>query len=293
MLKNTLKKIVPDSVKAKLKAVEKQRIQKAVAALPKISEEDFVNIMQNEVGVKSGDVTFIHSSIDRLNLDFPFYRIISLMREIVGESGTILFPTYPKLTSYKFLKSGQVFNVKRTASFTGILNEFARRQKDAVRSLHPTKSVVALGKHAKELTAEHQNSPYPYDRNSPYYKITEYDGIIVGIGINTSHLSFVHCIDDTMKEKFPVQPYHDELFEAECINYEGESIIVKSYAHDMDKMHFDIPKFVDKYISEDIARNIDIDGMKFGRAESVPLFARMTELAEDGITIFKKQFYKK
>jgi aminoglycoside 3-N-acetyltransferase len=288
-----LKKIVPQSLIYKVKSYQAEQQKRAVLQLPKLDEITLEKILINEVGLKKGDVVFIHSSVDKLNLTFPFYNIISILRSILGDEGTFLFPTYPKLTSYKFLKSGEVFDVKKTASFTGILNEFARRQKDAVRSIHPTKSVIAIGKYAKELTEKHQNSPYPYDVNSPYYLINNYNAKIMGLGINTSHLSFVHVIDDYLKEKFPVFPYHDEIINANCRDYNGNSIIVPTYAHDMKKMGFDLPKFIDDNIEESIAKNINIDGMKFGICHSKPLFNKMVDMALSGKTIYKKSLYKK
>ena len=68
-------------------------------------------------------------------------------------------------------EAGKCFRCAAHASYTGILTEFARRQRKAIRSLHPTKSVCAIGPAATELTATHHLSPYPYDTDSPYYKL--------------------------------------------------------------------------------------------------------------------------
>ena len=63
------------------------------------------------------------SSVDRLNLGFPFYRILPLIQSVIGEKGTVLFPTYPNrspVSSYEYLRAGNVFDVKRTPSFTAV-----------------------------------------------------------------------------------------------------------------------------------------------------------------------------
>lgn len=287
-----LSQILPKSLIYKIKTYQIEQQKKEIAKLPLLDELSFEKILINDVGLEKGDTVFIHSSIDKLNLAFPFYNILSILRSVLGEEGTFLFPTYPKLTSYKFLVSGEIFNVKKTASYTGILNEFARRQKDAIRSLHPTKSVTAIGKNAKELTATHQNSPYPYDICSPYYLINNFNAKIIGLGINTSHLSFVHTIDDYLKEDFPVFPYHNQLFEAKVKDYSGNIIDVPTYAHDMKKMGFDLPKFVEDNFDKSIAKNINIDGMKFARCYSKPLFDKMVDMALSGKTIYPKKHYK-
>jgi aminoglycoside 3-N-acetyltransferase len=243
--------------------------------------------------VKNGDTVFIHSSVDQLHTDFPFYRLLPLLQQAVGPQGTILFPTYPQSASFDFLSRGEIFDVRRTPSYTGILTEFARRQRNALRSLHPTKSVCAIGPNARALTATHQLSPYPYDACSPYKKITEHGGKIIGLGVMTKNLSFVHCADDALKESFPVRPYHDQLFEAKCVNYEGQAEIVRTYAHDMRKMKHNIPRYMKRHIPADVCEDLKLHGRFFFRADASRLFALMLELAQEGITIYPRSAYSK
>ena len=122
-------------------------------SLPILTETRLKAILSDSLGVSPGDVIFIHSSIDDLNLGFPFYRTLPLLQELVGAKGTLVFPTYPKLPSLKFLSAEELFDINKTPSNTGILTELARREKKAERSLHPTKSVCAIGDQARELTA--------------------------------------------------------------------------------------------------------------------------------------------
>jgi len=184
--------------------------------------------------------------------------------------------------------------VRRTPSYTGILTEFARRQRGAVRSLHPTKSVCAIGPAAKEITATHHLSPYPYDTCSPYYKLIEGGGKIIGLGATTNYISFGYCVDDALKEKFPVRVYHDRIFDAPCVNYEGERVIVKTYAHDMSRVvHPDMPAFMKTYVSEKACRDLKIGGMKFFRASAPKLFDEMMELAKRDIIAYPRSVYRK
>jgi aminoglycoside 3-N-acetyltransferase len=198
------------------------------------------------------------------------------------------------ISSYEYLLQGGVFDVRRTPSYTGILTEFARRQRQAVRSLHPTKSVCAIGPAARELTATHHLSPFPYDTNSPYYKLIAHQGKIVGLGVTTNYISFGYCVDDALKERFPVQVYHDRIFDAPCINYEGETVIVSTYAHDMSRVvHGDVRNFMKTYVSAVACQDLIIKGMKFFRASAAKLFPEMSSLAERGITAYPRSVYKK
>jgi len=295
-LQRTAKTILPAGVVAHLRRAKWERERRRVASLLPLSEDHFTNILAGDLGLQSGDVVYVHSGMDGLNLAFPFYRILFLIQKVIGPDGTVVFPTYPNhlISSYEYLLEGKVFDVRRTPSYTGILTEFARRQGQAVRSLHPTKSVCAIGPAARKLTATHHLSPYPYDTNSPYYKLIAYQGKIIGLGVTTNYISFGYCVDDALKEKFPVQVYHDRIFEAPCNNYEGETVIVSTYAHDMSRVvHGDVRDFMKTYVSAAACQDLVIKGMKFFRASAAKLFPEMLSLAERGITAYPRSVYKK
>lgn len=287
-----IKKIIPKKIISYLKNKRTLHQNKRINKLPRLNISDLKAIITDKLNIKLGDTVLIHSSLGSLNLDIPPFDLLNLLINIVGENGTIIFPTYPKLTSYKFLESNNVFNIHKTPSYMGILTELARRHPDAKRSLHPTKSVVAIGKEAIYLTKDHQKDIYPYGVNSPYFRINEFNGKIIGIGVSTRNLSCVHCVDDYMKENFPVMPYSEKVFDAQCIDKDGKNVIVKTYAHLMTKMNFNIPKFIRKYINSDICQDYDIDGMKFFRADSTKLFEKLLSLAKEGKTIYNKKHYK-
>lgn len=286
-----IKKMLPSSTVAAVKRTKAKWKAARIAKLPKLSSAELRQVLTEDLGIAAGDVVFVHSSLDALNVDFPSTSILAMLLEVIGPEGTILVPTYPKLGSYAFLKSGEVFDVRKTPSYMGLLTELARRNKNAVRSLHPTKSVVAIGKHAKELTATHHLSSYPYSWQSPYAKIRDYNGKIVGIGVPSQKISCVHCVEDEMGDAFPVRPYHDELFAAKCIDYDGNVRIVETYGHNMSKTQFDLPTFMKKYVAGEICNDISAKGMPVFRADACKLHNRLLELARSGITIYPKSAY--
>lgn len=295
-LRNLAKTILPSRAVTSLRRFKWERERRRVVALPPLSENDFRDVLTVDLGLTKGDLVYVHSGMDGLNLDFPFYRILFLIQEVIGKDGTVLFPTYPNhhISSYEWLTQGNVFDVRKTPSYTGILTEFARRQRRAVRSLHPTKSVCAIGPAAQEITASHHLSPYPYDTGSPYYKLIGGGGKIVGLGVSTNYLSFIYCIDDALKEKFPVRVYHDEIFAAPCVDYSGNQTIVETYAHDMSTtVHPDMPQWMETNVSEETCRDLKPHGMKFFRADAPKLFAEMMKLAERGVVAYPQSVWKK
>ena len=293
-LKEFTRRVLPRGAVDSLTRVKKRIDRARVERLPLLSERTFTEILVNDLRLTIGDTVFVHSAIDRLNLDFPFYRILSLLREVIGPQGTVLFPTYPnhRISAYEYLQQGHTFDVRKTPSYIGLLTEFARRQPGAVRSLHPSKPVCAIGPLADELTREHQLSPYPYDRCSPYYKLVEHEGKIIGLGVWTFNLSFAYTIENAMKESFPVRTYHERLFEVPCVNYEGQTEIVRTYAQNMsvNDTH-EAPPFFKAHVDPEVCSDLVINGMKFFRADAPRLFADMLRLAKEGITIYPKSVY--
>lgn len=290
------KKILPTRLQDSLKRARKKAQRARIEKLPVLTEKDFTDILTGELWLKEGDAVYVGSSVDGLNLGFPFYRILPLIQDVIGPKGTVVFPTYPNrspVSSYQYLLRGNIFDVRRTPSYTGLLSEFARRQRGASRSLHPTKSVCAIGRYAEELTREHQLSPYPYDANSPYYKLVEHNAKIIGLGIWTEYMSFVYTIDDALKERAPVQTYHPQIFAAVCINYKGERETVETYAHDMSKVVHDVPQYMKNYIPPEVCSDLRVKGMKFFRADAARLFDEMLRLAKKGITVYPRSVYSK
>lgn len=296
IVKEALRSILPEPILALIRSERAKRARARNRPRAVLQEAEFRNILSDALGVRRGDVVFVHSSIDRLGLAFPFYRILSVIRDILGDSGTVLFPTYPKLPAHEAALSGEVFDVRKSPSFTGVLTEFARRQPGALRSLNPTKSVCALGPHARELIAHHHDSPYPYDKCSPYYRLMDVGGRVIGLGVSTRNLSFIHCVEDELKDDFPVRTYFPRLFDAVCRDYDGREFTMQTYAHDPDKMRRDIPRFVRQYVSTfggDVCRDLEIHGMPFFWANSGPLFDVMLRLAHQGTTVYERSVYEK
>ena len=288
----SLKKRIPEPIRDVMRSWKYKTQQRRLALLPPFSEDDFYRILTEELGIQKGRVVFFHSAAENLRPSFPQHHILTILREVVGEEGTILTSTYPRQLSSEFLKNDLVFDVRKTPSYTGVLSEFFRRTKGTIRSLHPTKSVCAMGPYAYELTDTHQNSPYPYDICSPYYKIMEHDGIIVNLGVSPLRVSLVHCVEDMLKDEFPVKVYLDNLFEAKCINYDGNIEIVKTYAHDPSKMRRNVQRYIDKYISKSIYQDITIYGRRFFIVNAKSLFEQMIDLARKNITVYSRKVYK-
>jgi aminoglycoside 3-N-acetyltransferase len=292
-MKAALKKVIPKGALERFRSFQRNRERARIASLPPLDEEAFKAILTKELGLKRGDCVLVHSSIDSLHLAFPFFKILPLISEVIGPEGTQVYPTYPRLGSYEFLSSGEIFDVRRTPSFTGALTELARRHKGALRSLHPTKSVCAIGPLASTLVSDHHQGLFPYGPQSPYAKLANANGKIIGLGVTSAHLSNVHCVEDFLGKDFPVRVYHDQVFEARCLNETGQEVLIKTYAHDKLKLRHNIGPYLKQNVERVVAEDLQIRGFPFFRAQAGPLHQRMIDLARRNITIYPRRLQVK
>jgi aminoglycoside 3-N-acetyltransferase len=254
-----------------------------------LTEVEFENFLKDELNIGSGDTLFIHSSIDKLNISFSAGKVLEILLKVVGEKGTLLFPAWHfNYRAEEYLKdSSKKFNVLKSFSMMGMLTEIARRHPEAKRSLHPTNSVVAIGKYSEELVKDHHLSIYPNGKKSPFYGLLKYGGKIVGIGEPAKFsLSFVHCIEDVYKDRFPFKTRTDEVFNGVVIDYNGNTMEVPTKA-----AHVNIgSRNVEGYLKNNFnAQEISYytrGGADFFIADAQKLYSKMEVLTENGITIY-------
>ncbi len=291
---DTVRELLPEQIVSTLAKWRRKTRRKRVTGLAPLTEKAFLEVLRDRLGIESGDVVYIGSSVSDLCLDFSVTRVLPLIREVIGPKGTMLFPNYPNnrpVSSYEWLIQGNVFDVRSTPSYTGALTEIARCHPDAIRSLHPTKSVCAIGPAARELTEGHHELEYPYDVGSPYRRVIDIGGKVVGIGIWTEYLSFVYTIDDAMKDNPPVETYYPEPVETTCIDYDGKEVLVRTRAHNMKKVVHDIPPFFKRFVPPKICEDLIVSGMPFFRADARKLFDHLLLLARQGDTIYPRRLY--
>src|SRR5438046_10673296 len=124
------KKILPAVAYDSIVRKKKERERARLARLPRLTEAGLTEVLTKDLRLSTGDVVFVHSSLDQLNLDFPFYRILTLLRNIIGPEGTMLFPTYPnhRISSHESLLQGKIFDVSRTHSYARVFTDVAVKQ---------------------------------------------------------------------------------------------------------------------------------------------------------------------
>jgi aminoglycoside 3-N-acetyltransferase len=278
---------LPGSISRRMKSWQLSQRRKIIRSGPSIDRTAMRALLLDKLQIKPGNIVFVHHSIDLLNLTFSASELLNILRQVVGPDGTLVFPSFPSIPSYEVLETSIIFDCRRTPGYTGLLGEMARRIPGAHRSVHPIRSVVALGPAAAEITGTHHLSKLPYDKFSPFYKLYEHGALVVGLGVSSRNLTFVHVLDDLMPNLLPFDVYRPKVFSTQCINAFGAPCWVAARAHDPMRMRIDVAAFLRRYVDARIAEDLNIGCMRFFRADARLLLERMTDLAKQGKTIYQ------
>jgi aminoglycoside 3-N-acetyltransferase len=128
--------------------------------------------------------------------------LIQALFDAVGPEGTLVAPT---LTGSRTDGPDHppVFDRDRTPCWTGRVPETFRQLPGALRSLHPTHSVTAIGRRAAWLIDGHLEAPSPCGIRTPYARLASEGGQVVLFGVDFESCTLVHSIEEVAGV-----PYH-------------------------------------------------------------------------------------
>lgn len=181
------------------------------------------------LGVPRGATVLVHSSLSRLgHVEGGAEAVIDALLEAVGPAGTVLFPTLTG-TERDGPDCPPVIDVRSTPCWTGRIPETARQRPGAVRSLHPTHSIAALGAAAERFAAGHETGASPCDAHSPYHRLIEESGFILLLGgVTQGSNTTLHCLEELAGVPYHLQP---ESTDGIVIDAEGRRHVVRNRLH--------------------------------------------------------------
>lgn len=152
-----------------------------------------------EVGLKAGDVAFVHSSLSSMGwVEGGAETVIAAFLNVLDpERGTLVVPT---LCQKDGDRRFETWDIERSPSDVGRITEAARLHPDAVRSDHPTHSVAAIGPLADEVTSGHAEAhgrpspwgPAAFGFGSPWERLYDLDAHYLFLGTSTSCDTMAH-----------------------------------------------------------------------------------------------------
>ncbi|NQW20604.1 MAG: AAC(3) family N-acetyltransferase [Chloroflexi bacterium] len=159
-----------------------------------------------ELGLMTGSRVLVHSSLSSFgHVEGGADAVIDALLGAAGPSGTVIVPTLTA-TALHSADNPPVFDPENSACWTGRIPETFRKRPEAVRSLHPTHSVAAIGADAEELTREHTFSISPCDDRSPFGKLAQLDdGYVLLIGVDYESVTTFHHVEELAGADYHMQ----------------------------------------------------------------------------------------
>lgn len=152
------------------------------------------------LGLDEGDKVLVHSSLRSLGyLPDAAKTVTNAFLEVLGKDGTLLMPA---LSYSSVTKENPSFDWELTPSCVGGLSEYFRTRTGAIRSIHPTHSVCALGKDSTYFTESHFNDRTPVGKNSPFFRLKEANGKVLFLGCGLKPNTSMHGVEELV-----VPPY--------------------------------------------------------------------------------------
>ena len=204
-----------------------------------------------KIGIVESDTLMVHVNFNPQNgFQGTPLDLVNALAELVGEKGNLLMVSIPfRGAAYDYLALNKPFNVKKTISMMGLVTEMFRRREGTLRSLHPTHPVLAFGKDAQWLVAEHDRCLYPCGPGSPFDKFRQLKGKILFFDVSFGAITFFHYVEDLLKDRLPFPVYDDRLFSVTAVDSKGEIRMIQSYAFNKE-----IPRGAQKLEAEMLLR---------------------------------------
>jgi aminoglycoside 3-N-acetyltransferase len=182
------------------------------------------------LGLVAGDTVFVHSSLKSIGYVEGGPRVVfDALRDVVGSQGTVIVPTYylPGGTIYATCKMpGYEFDPRIHGTNLGALPAAFLTFDGISRSIHPTHSVSAQGKHAVYITRDHHTAPSIFGAGSPWDRCIELNGKVLGIGVTMGPVTFYHVLEDRMGASFPLPVRLQEQCLMPCRDWQGNRVNV-------------------------------------------------------------------
>ncbi|HSI75734.1 MAG TPA: AAC(3) family N-acetyltransferase [Lunatimonas sp.] len=152
------------------------------------------------LGLKKGDKMLVHASLKSVGkLQDAAKAVTDAFLGILGNEGTLLMPA---LSYSSVTKENPIFDWEDTPSCVGGLSEYFRTRTGAIRSIHPTHSVCALGKEAGYFIESHFSDRTPVGANSPFFKLMQAKGKVLFLGCGLKPNTSMHGVEELVKPPY-------------------------------------------------------------------------------------------
>lgn len=207
------------------------------------------------MGIKKGDTVFISSDVKIMLWDarenegkMDLGLFIQALKDAVGDSGTVIFPTY----NWDFC-SGKAFDYKKTSCKTGALGMLALKQHDFRRTKHPIYSFAVWGKFQSHLCSLDNKESFGVDSPFAFFKEHDVKNYVIDVSLEHS-FTYVHFVE---QQSGLVNYRYEKEFHGDYIDENGqkEARIYSMFVRDLDMdVHVTIDPIYQDFIAKGAAK---------------------------------------
>lgn len=171
------------------------------------TKESLINDLRS-LRIDGQGTLLVHSSMKSIGeVEGRADTVLDALSEYMGE-GLLVLPTH----TWSYINANNPkFYVADSPSCVGILPEIFRKRTGVVRSLHPTHSVAALGKDAKEFTSGNERFDTPCARVSSWGKLLDRKATIMLLGVDLRRNTFMHGVEEWADIPGRLSDGHEQL----------------------------------------------------------------------------------
>lgn len=214
--------------------------------------------------LNKGDNVFVTSDVKQLLYDLYEHNdetdlniLIDGIIDIIGEEGTLVFPTF----NWSFCK-GVTFDIKKTPCKTGSLGTLALKRNDFRRTKHPIYSFAVWGKGQDELCAIDNQSSFGADSPFTYFTEHHFKNLFIDKDLEHSFVYVHYCEQQVGNLKYR----YLKDFYADYIDEDGN---VKKGCYSMNVRDLDLDvtnriyPFEDEFIEKGIMERFFINNIEY------------------------------
>ena len=214
---------------------------------------------------------------DFFNVEMRPSEIIEMMLDLVGPNGTLVMPAFPLSPD-----PTKVLRIDSAPSSTGLVTEMFRRMPDARRSIHLYSSVAAIGPDADHLTNGHHLDPYPWGELSPYGRMIEADGLMVGLGIWPLGFTPIHNVECVLHHQVP---RFEKVLPGDSVTYQWQRRNGDAGVHTtLRRVGINFPQRLVRHLPPGLLRRFRVSNLAFQAAPTYETVEALKALALRNIT---------
>jgi aminoglycoside N3'-acetyltransferase len=155
--------------------------------------------------------------------------------------------------------------------------------------------VSAVGPQAKYVTEAHHLAPSVFGSGSPWDRVTELDGKVLGLGITMGPVTYYHLLEDRVGERFPLPVRMAEQYTLTVRDFAGGEHAVPVVPLDPQYMprRIDHPSrddlreyFWREFAGRGLLRQGPVGAGNSWWIRSKDFYAHLRRLMDEGITIY-------